>query len=267
MKATEISEELPEKNSQEREDKIINFVGLGHYLCTMSKITSEWNGHLATIEVMSDALMLGEPDDFLRINATMEGQQRIADLLILSMMTSKISDLVYFNAKVRIEPQTQSPDSNMSNTSRMLKHSQAVTKAILDSVNGASIEDVGSGRVGLVADVGKDWILSNKLFGKKSVAANYGWHTKLKSSSSGPFKCQGGGSIWQNTGTVHNTKHVDYSQVVRLMSQTMTVDGKEMSFRQVATDPELCGLVSYEGPLKVFRHPDVLNPADNGLVC
>lgn len=260
MKASEIVKELPEQNSPEREDQIINFIGLGHYLQpNLVKVESKWKDHVAVVEVMSDALMIGEPDDFLRINATMNGEQRIADLLLMSMMTSKIADLVYFGAKIRIEPCTQTPDAKMAYTSRMVKHSDAVTSAIMQATSAwpgsPSIQEIADGSIGLVADVGKDWILSNKLYGKESLAANYGWHTKRKTTPNGPFPCMGGGSIWQNTGTAHNTKHVDYSQVVRLMSTEMTVDGKTMSFKDVASDPELCNLVSYEGPLKVFRHP------------
>lgn len=261
MKASEIVRELPEENTPDRDLKIINIIGTGHYIQPrVVSIESKWKDHVATISVMSDALMVGEPDDFLRINATMEGEQRIADMLLMSMLTPKIADLVYANAKIKLEPNTQTPDSKMAYTSRMVKHSAAVTEAIMRATSAwpesPSIQEIADGSIGLVADVGKDWVLSNKLAGKKDVAANYGWHTKAKVQKSGPFACPGGGSMWQTLGTAHNTKHVDYSQIVRLMNTELIVDGKMMSFRDVASDPELCGLVSYEGPLTVFRHPE-----------
>jgi hypothetical protein len=256
MKASEIVKELPEENTSDREQKIINIIGTGHYLQPrIVNIESKWKEHVAIVSVMSDALMVGEPNDFLRINATMDGEQRIADMLLMSMLTPKIADLIYASAKVKLEPNTQTPDSKMAYTSRMAKHSAAVTEAIVRSTN-ASIQEIADGSIGLVADVGKDWVLSNKLAGKKDVATNYGWHTKAKVRKNGPFACPGGGAIWQTLGTAHNTKHVDYSQVVRLMNTELVVDGKMMSFCDVALDPELCGLVSYEGPLTVFRHPE-----------
>jgi hypothetical protein len=260
MKASEIVEELPEENTPDRESKIINIIGTGHYLRPrMVSIESKWKGHVAIISVMSDALMVGESDDFLRINATMNGEQRIADMLLMSMMTPKIADLVYASAKIKLEPNTQTPDSKMANTSRMVKHSAAVTEAIMRATaqtGSPSIQEIANGSIGLIADVGKDWVLSNKLARKKDVAANYGWHTKAKVRKGGPFSCLGGGAMWQALGTTHNTKHVDYSQVVRLMSTELVVNGKTMSFHDVASDPKLCGLVSYEGPLIVFRHPE-----------
>lgn len=260
MKASDLILQLPEQNTPDRESKIINFIGMGFYLAPrMVEVTSSWNGHTAILKVMSDALMIGEPDDFLRINATMEGEQRIADLLCMSMMTSKVADLVRMSAAVQIEPCTQTADSQMAYTTRMVKHNAAVTNRIIQATQ-ASLEDVAQGAVGLVADVGKDWVLSNKLAGKKDLAANYGWHTKQAPSPSapqnGPYRCQAGGYMWQTLGTAHNTKHVDYSQVVRLMSTDMIVDNMPTTFAEVAASLELHGLVSYEGPLAVLRHPD-----------
>ena len=265
MKASEIVATLPEQNTPARESSIINHIGLGHYLKpNMVVIESRYNGHVAQIGVMSDAFMLGEPDDFLRINATMNGEQCIADLMQMSMITSKIADLIRCVATVQIEPQTQTADAQMVYTSRMVKHSAAVTNAIIsatkNAANPATLETIADGSVGIVADVGKDWVLSNKLAGNQSLAANYGWHTKQAPNPSapqnGPYKCSAGGYMWQTLGTAHNTQHVDYSQVVRLMDPHMVVDGQAMTFQEVASNPELCGLVSYEGPLTVFRHPE-----------
>jgi hypothetical protein len=265
MKASEIVQELPEKNTPEREAMIISHIGLGHYLePNMVEIESRHNGHVALIRVMSDALMLGDADDFLRVNATMNGEQCIADLLQMSLVTTKIADLIRTNASVLIEPCTQTPDAQMAYTSRMVKHSKAVTDSILHALQGTpekiELPMIATGLVGIVADVGKDWVLSNKLAGNQSLAANYGWHTKVRPNPSapqnGPYKCPAGGYMWQTLGTAHNTAHVDYSQVVRLMSRNMTVDSRAMTFEEVASDPELCGLVSYEGPLTVFRHPE-----------
>jgi len=265
MKASEIVAELPEQNTPEREAMIINYIGLGYYLePKMIAVESQYNGHIATIRVMSDALMLGESDDFLRVNATMNGEQCIADLLQMSMLTTKIADLVRFAARVPIEPQTQTPDAYMAYTSRMVKHSAAVTDAILKFTSGAenaaTLETIADGSIGIVADVGKDWVLSNKLANDQNLAANYGWHTKQAPNpaypQNGPYKCQAGGYMWQTLGTAHNAAHVDYSQVVRLMAKRMVVDNRVMTFEEVASDSELCGLVSYEGPLTVFRHPE-----------
>lgn len=251
MKASEIIKELPEQNTKEREEKLINFIGLGNYIPpNLVCIESVLNGHVAKIKVMSDAFMVGEPDDCVRINATMAGEQKIADMLQMSLITPKIADLIYFNATIQIEPQTQDADYKMSYTSRMVTHSKSVTDAIL-FIKQPTPSD-------LIADVGKDWVLSNKLINNDTLAANYGWHTKKKpdpNKLNGPFKCQAGGYMWQTLGTRHNTSHVDYSQTIRLMDREIIVDGNRMYFEEIASNPELCGLVSYECPLLVTRHP------------
>jgi hypothetical protein len=261
MKASELILDLPEENNKEREEKLIKFIESGLYIGPkLIKIKSEWNGHTATISVMSDALMIGQEDDFLRINATMEGEQKIANTLQLSMITPKIADLIYFNSDVQIEPSILTPDSKMSNTSRMIQHNDAVSNKIKEHFkNSITNEDIGCFKPGLVANVGKDWVLSNKLSGKRTLAANYGWHTKSKPNpknpSSGPFRCRAGGYIWQNIGTRHDIKHVDYSQVVRLMSEDIVVDGKFVKFYDIALNQETYGLVNYDEPLTVLKHP------------
>jgi hypothetical protein len=208
--------------------------------------------------------MLGEPDDFLRVNATMRGEQSIADLLRMSLITPKIADLIRAQSRVQIEPRTQTPDSKMGYTSRMVRHSQAVTDAVLAATKHwpepGTLEMVGRQQLGLVSGVGKDWVLTNRLAGKPGLAANYGWHTKARPNpaapKNGPFRSPGGGYMWQTVGTAHNTKHVDYSQIVRLMSAEMVVDGQPMLFADVACHPDLCWLVDYDGPLHVLRHPE-----------
>jgi hypothetical protein len=268
MKASEIVARLPEKATPEREAKIIDFIRLGNYIAPrMFEIESKWGGHVAKIQVMSDALMLGEPDDFLRVNTTMKGEQCIADILTMSLITPKIADLIRINASVVIEPCIQTADNRMTFTSRMVKHSEAVTNAILAATKtwktdfGGPIDKpyISSGSIGIVSDVGKDWVLSNLLYGREELAANYGWHTRqrpgLLNPKSGPYPCPAGGYMWQTLGTRHHTIHTDYSQVVRLMSPDMIVDGNPMKFSDVSVDRDLCWLVSYEGPLKVLRHP------------
>lgn len=253
MKGSEFIATLDEQPTAAREEAIIQAVRDQLYLpIQWCGIKSVSGAHFCILYVASDALRIGEPDDFVRINVTHTGAQTIADIMGYALPTSKIADLLHEQAAVVVSPCTQSPDSKMAYTSRMLKHSQAVTTKI-------------AGKEGLASTVGKDWILSNKLVGKPDLGVNYGWHDK-----SAPYTSQGGLKMWQTTGTAHNRFHVDYSQVLRLVHRWLLVDGKDMLLENVLTDPELAPMLSYEGVLQVVRHPGVELVGDGSpavMVC
>lgn len=202
-------------------------------------ITSYYQGRRAEIDVTEDALtMLG-----VRFDVTAEGAQRIADQLGAILPTPRILQLIWEQADVRLKPCTLPADSAMASTARMIEHSKCVDSGI-------------AGRKGLIANVGKYWVLTNRLAEKRNVAANYGWFVK-------------GQRPIQTVGMRHDTSHTDYSQVLRLIKPTIRVDGREVDIRQVGRSPELWGLVSDEGPLFVWRatRPGVAPSPDDSPVA
>lgn len=243
MEASKIVLNLPETPTPEREEALLELLRQGEYLpIQWCAFQSNYAGHRAVILCASDALQVGTPNDPLRINVTHTGAQKAADILGLRLPTTKIADLIHQDAVVRIAPCTQTPDSRMAHTSRMYQHSRAV---------GSKIQ----GRGGLVSTVGKDWVLTNRLYGHPEKGANFGWHVERSNLSS-----PGGLPVLQSLGLAHNRYHVDYSQVLRLIHPDVTVDGEVLQLDDILQDPELCNLVSYEGPLKIVRHPGVELP-------
>jgi peptidoglycan hydrolase-like protein with peptidoglycan-binding domain len=176
-------------------------------------------------------------NDTLRFSVNHTTAQRIADLFHAILPTTKISDAIFKRADVSITPCTQTPDAAMANTSRMVRHHREVEKK-------------RAGRTGLVATVGKDWVITNQLEGRPDRAANYGWHDAHAPN----------GKVWQPLGLAHNRFHVDYSQVVRLVKRTMQVDGADRDIVDVLRDPTLSALVSSEGPIKLWRLAAVPEP-------
>lgn len=83
-----------------------------------------------------------------------------------------------------------------------------------------------AGRKGLIVNVGKHWVLTNRITEKNNLAANYGWFMK-------------GRRPIQTVGTRHDTAHTDYSQVLRLAKPMIRVDGREVDIRRVGRSPEL----------------------------
>jgi hypothetical protein len=217
-------------------------------------VTSTWNGHTGEFEVFADALKM----DGVRIGTSAEVAQKIADTLHCSLLTPKIADLLWAQKKVAIPPFTRGRTEGMSTTDAMIEHSAKIDKALADRGNPE----------GLLATVGKHWVLDNDLVGKKGPemggAINYGWHFE------GPtFE----GKAWDITasrledakgsyvrmiqaqGHRHDFRHSDYSQTVILVALSCVIDGETSDIQTVLQDPELAGLVSHQGALRVIRQP------------
>jgi hypothetical protein len=165
-------------------------------------------------------------------------------------------------------------DGTMANTRRMLEQSQKVDALVAKAQQGDLFAR------GLIADVGKDWVTTSKLFKPYDPpahcergevrAANYGWHLKepwIFKSASAPSTI----NVMQPVGLCHSIKHVDYSQVVRLVRRDVRVCGPGLGtqgchvfdIRALASDASLYGLVNHDGPLPDMRHPGVAPSCDN----
>jgi hypothetical protein len=228
---------LPEAGGAGREEAILEAVGAGKIApITWVEVRSKHGEHSTTLFVSADALRVGDETSSIRINATARTTQRIADLLDCVLPTPKICDLIWEQATVRISPCLQTPDKAMGNTSRMVQHHEAIEKKV-------------AGRAGLIENIGKHWVLSNRLANTKDLSANYGWYDKGAAHAAGAHR------LWQPVGLKHNLDHVDYSQVVRLVKRRCMIDGAEHDLTQIMVDPALAPLASGEGPLRLVRLP------------
>ncbi|AKT38807.1 uncharacterized protein CMC5_029530 [Chondromyces crocatus] len=231
--------ELPEKPSAHREDAILRAARDNRLApITWMEVTSKKNNRTVVLFVSADALRLGDEHASVRVTVSARTTQRIADALGCVLPTTKICDLIWEQAAVKLAPCIQSPDKAMGYTSRMIQHHDRVEKA-------------RAGRPGLIENVGKHWVLTNRLASKRDASANYGWYDHRAPYLSGKHR------VWQPLGLAHNLDHVDYSQVVRLVQQCCLVDGEERDLKEVLVDRELSPLVSNEGPLKFTRLPGV----------
>jgi len=256
VKASEWLAQLGESWTKARQEKIVQAAA------DMQMLPIIWKDvviHLPgceqlVLQVSHDALRFGEYDDFVRINCSALDAQLIADIYDARLPTEKISDLVHVQAEMTIEPCLSKGDAGMASSSRMLWHSQAVSKKI-------GVLEFSA--CPFVNSVGKDWVLTNHY--PKNHGANYGWHTKTRPNPEhpewGPFPCRAGGYVFQPRGTTHDIWHTDYSQVLRLVHRYAHLvngdDVKELELDDVLTRADLAPFVSYEGPLKYVRHPNI----------
>ncbi|MEQ9322485.1 MAG: hypothetical protein RIF41_25185, partial [Polyangiaceae bacterium] len=146
LSGTDFAAALPARPGPERERAIFDAIRSGKHLRSVwLEVPTRHGDHEGRVFVTADALRVGHTEDALRINATAETTQHIADHLGTVLPTSRISDMVWQAAHVRLTPSTQLADEQMAWTHRMVRHSREV-------------DDKLRCRSGLVANVGKHWV-------------------------------------------------------------------------------------------------------------
>ncbi len=246
---------LPAKHGPEREAAILQAVKDGLASVRYRTIHSSYNGHTAEFDVFDDALMI----EGLRVNVSAATEQRIADHMACLLMTARIADLRFQQANTILKPHSRWDKTGlqMSTTEWMKWHSDQIKKDL----------DIVSGDHGIVATVGKHWIIDEKLAKPKlhNQAVNYGWH--YTGSLGGvpkdlpvSYKEMPGVHMIQSRGYHHDSAHSDYSQICVLVARDCRVDGKLRDLVEVLQDEELAFLANHSGKLSVWRQPDVSDP-------
>ena len=181
----------------------------------------------ATICVMPDYLAVGNDRDFLRTPMNLHTAADVADRLGFILPTRKMVDAIYQQSEFRLSPQPMQAGPRMRTTDYYVRHNRSVTEQItsLNAPLGA-----------LIAGNKKDVVISNRLATHPGQIAIYGWHKP-------------DGKPIQPLSTVHGASYADYSHGIRLVSDTMYIDGKPASIREVLKDPELAAVLSDEGPV------------------
>ncbi|RYG88016.1 hypothetical protein EON77_01260, partial [bacterium] len=163
LSGTDFMKSLPVAATLARERAILDAVRAGNFApFDWWPLQSAHGGHALVLFVTSDALRIGTAGDAVRVNVNAGTAQQIADVLGCMLPTTRICDLVWEQAVVRLTPCIGRADKGMSTTPRMLEHH-------------ACVEGKLAGRTGLVEPVGKSWVLTNRLATKPGKAANYGW--------------------------------------------------------------------------------------------
>jgi hypothetical protein len=179
--------------------------------------------HTATIAVMPDYLAIGSDSDFIRVPMTPQTAQRIADAFGCSLPTRKIVDEVHRNAAIKLDPIPLTEARETVET--FARHNALIVKQRDDWKPGE-----------LASGIKKDVVITNRLGEKPTRVAIYGWH-------------KADGTPIQPLTIVHRETYVDYSHGVRLITRTVTVDGKPRDMRHALHSPDAAGLLTDEGPI------------------
>ena len=178
---------------------------------------------------MPDYLAIGSDKDFVRMPMTPQTAQRIADRFGCVLPTRKMVHLIDQHAELHLAPQPLTREREAVDT--FLEHHRIIEKQRAGKPLGV-----------LVTGIKKDIVLTPRIFERPNRLAIYGWR-------------QPDGQPIQPLTIAHSDRYVDYSHGVRLIRDTIVVDGKTERISQLLKDPARCTLVSDEGPMDPPRYP------------
>ncbi len=80
-------------------------------------------------EVMPDYLAIGSDDDFCRIPMNPRTAQRLADMFGASLLTARLSDHIWLQAEVKLEPFFYKPVGNANElVTKFAEHNAQIEK-------------------------------------------------------------------------------------------------------------------------------------------
>ncbi|MDY0082988.1 MAG: T9SS type A sorting domain-containing protein [Ignavibacteriaceae bacterium] len=192
------------------------------------------NNHTATYFAIPEYLAVGSDSDYFLAPMTPLLAQRICNALECTLPTKKMVDQIYSTAPCKLRPQPIPPTGQMTTVPVFAQHN--------DSVKSIRFPVIPQHPLGtLVGGTKKDVIISNYIY--QNLKPNvprpvviYGWH-------------QLNGSPIQPVYNGHDETYADYSHGIRLVLDSVIVDGTPKTFTQLLADPVLCVLVSDEGTI------------------
>lgn len=227
---------------EEREEQIFlaaaagNIPGFLRETITLRGVFNDFNGNLHTLEyeVMPDYLAIGSDDDFCRIPMNPRTAQRLAELFGATLLTAKLSDHIWSQADVKLEPFFYTPVGNANElVTKFEEHNAQIEKQLAEA----------GGRHGqLVAGIKKDVIISSHVAERQDRVVIYGWH-------------KADGNPIQPVYSGHVYWYVDYSHGIRFMNRQVLLDGRPADVRELLRDPVLFSVLSNEdGPMLMTNY-------------
>ena len=192
--------------------------------------------HEVRIRVAPDYLAIGADADFVRMPMNPLTAQRLCDLFHCTLPTRRMVNRIYPAADVKLAPVPLTPGPQMMSNAYILTHEQRIET------------EWGTRPLGLLTGGDKkDVVISNLLLSHPGRVAIYGWHLLS-------------GQPIQPLSTVHENLYADYSHGIRLVAETVLIDGRPRLVVDVLQDRVLASLLSDEGPMPSPRVPGVPHP-------
>jgi hypothetical protein len=184
-----------------------------------------------TIFVTPDYLAIGSDDDFLRIPMALPTAVEVAARFGFVLPTTKMVDAIFEQSELQLPPEPMPAGPQMRTTAYYREHNRLINKQC-----SACSFQLGT----LVSGHKKDVVLSDRLNRCARRVAIYGWH-------------RGAGAPIQPLSTIHGAEYADYSHGIRLVSDTVLLDGKPCSIYSILGNGTLASLLSNEGVIREAR--------------
>lgn len=182
---------------------------------------------VAIIYVAPDYLAIGSDDDFLRMPLTYPSATAIANSFGCVLPTRKMVDAIYEQATCHLTPEPLPPGPKMRSSEYYLKHRSKIKTQY----------QKGNNKLGeLTAGHKKDVVITNRLNKKPGRIAIYGWQRP-------------NGKPIQPLSTIHDARYADYSHGIRLIHQTVYLNGEPRLIFDVLKDPKIALVLTYEGQI------------------
>lgn len=232
-----------------RRERILQAVAAGraeHDWCPLQLADS--SGNVLHLRVSCDALKI----DGVRVNVDATVQQEVADRLGALLLTPKLVDEIY-RRSAKLPP---SPQPITASVEGMIAHSGRVDQLARDRQ---------ARTPPALANVGKDWVLTKRLFTPENVsarkAANYGWLGTAVSK----FPSVTGLPIIQNVGLVHSREHSDYCVAPETL--ILTADLRWVPASSLTPGEEIIGFDEKLSGQCRYRSASVLRTEIKKLEC
>ena len=171
----------------------------------------------------SGALAVGSDDDFVRVPLGLEDALTVARRFGFTLPTRKMVDTIHRQAEAKLDPRPMSAGAAMTSVAYLRAHNETISGQQRGFLPGT-----------LVSGTKKDIVLAPRLAALPDRVAIYGW-------------LRPDGAAIQPLCTVHAAWYADYSHGIRLVSDTVFVDGQARSVFDLLEDPARAGLLSDEG--------------------
>jgi hypothetical protein len=182
-----------------------------------------------TVFVTRDYLSVGGDDDFVPMPLDFVGAAEVANALGFGLPTRRIVDAIYNAADVQGTPAPLPAGPEMRSIPYILESRARI------------VAEIGASHIGaLWAGTKKDLVITPQLQAQPDREAIYGWH-------------QQNGRPIQPLSLVHGVHYADYSHGIRLVADTVLVNGEPRSYFDVLADPALAACLSDEGPIPQAR--------------
>jgi hypothetical protein len=241
----EIARDIRTLDLADREERIYSEVSHGNVPTWLRRLrrvetVGEVGGreHRVTFWVTPDYLAVGSDSDYFLIPLSARTGQRIADLVGGYLPTPRMVNAIWSSAKARLTPIRIRPDEFIS-TVRYFEHHDGLVKtqrAIYPHARAGAF----------VAGHKLDVVLTRTVAANPGKVALYGWHLP------------DGRPIQPFYSTLFSDRLVLFSQGIRIVADSVLVDGVSSSLSDVLSDPELAPILSHEGVIARARYP-VLN--------